>query len=79
MVALLPVGGAALVIVSAVQRTFWAENAVVGGLGRASYSIYIWHWPVIVALRYAAIPLDWPVALAAVAAMLGAGLRRPTG
>jgi len=73
MVALLPVGGAALVIVSAVQRTVWAENAIVDGLGRASYSIYIWHWPVIVALRYAAIPLDWPVALAAVAAMLGLG------
>jgi peptidoglycan/LPS O-acetylase OafA/YrhL len=72
--ALLPVGGAALVLVAGVRRTLWAENPVVAGLGQASYSIYIWHWPVIVALRYAAIPLDWPVALAAIAAMLALGL-----
>jgi peptidoglycan/LPS O-acetylase OafA/YrhL len=72
-VALLPVGGAALVIVGAMQRTVWAEIPIVDGLGRASYSIYLWHWPVIVALRYAAIPLDGPVALAAVSAMLGLG------
>jgi SGNH domain (fused to AT3 domains) len=72
--ALLPVGGASLVIVSAVKRSWWAESAIVSLVGRASYSIYIWHWPVIVALRYAAIPLDWPAALAAVAVMLGLGL-----
>ncbi len=72
--ALLPVGGASLAIVGALKRTGWAENVVVSLVGRASYSIYIWHWPVIVALRYAAIPLGWAVALAAIAAMLALGL-----
>jgi peptidoglycan/LPS O-acetylase OafA/YrhL len=72
-IALLPVGGAALVLIAGVKRTFWAEIRIVAGVGRASYSIYVWHWPVIVALRYAAIPLDWSVALAAVAAMLALG------
>ena len=73
-VALLPVGGAALVIFAAVQPTGWAENPVVDGLGRASYSIYLWHWPVIVALRYLAIRPSWPVAVLAIAAMLALGL-----
>ena len=71
--ALLPVSGAALVLMSGVRRTSWAENPVIGGLGRASYSIYIWHWPVLVALRYASIPLTWPIALAVIAAILVLG------
>ena len=74
VVALLPVGGASAVIVSGVRRTYWAENPVVVWLGRASYSIYLWHWPIVVALRYAAIPPTWPVTLGAVAAMLALGL-----
>jgi peptidoglycan/LPS O-acetylase OafA/YrhL len=72
--ALLPVGGAALVIAAGVRRTFWAENPAVAILGRASYSIYLWHWPVIVALRYAAVALTPLVATAAIAAILALGL-----
>ena len=71
--ALLPVGGAALVLVGGVRRAIWAENPVIDGLGRASYSIYIWHWPVFVALRYGSVPLNWPMGLAAVAAILALG------
>ncbi len=72
--ALLPVGGASLVIVAGLKRTVWADNPLVATLGRASYSIYIWHWPVIVALRYADVAITPTVALAAVAAMLALGL-----
>jgi peptidoglycan/LPS O-acetylase OafA/YrhL len=72
--ALLPVGGAALVIAAGVRRTFWAENPVVTAIGRASYSIYIWHWPVILALRETELPATAPFLAGEVAAMVGLGL-----
>ncbi len=73
-IALVPVAGAVLVILSGVTRTLWAETALVDGLGRTSYSIYIWHWPVILALRYAGAPQSPLVDAVAIAAMVGAGI-----
>ena len=71
---LAPVGGAALVIASNAPRTFWAENPIVAGLGRASYSIYLWHWPIVVWLYDHRVEVTWAVAAGALAGMIGLGL-----
>jgi len=43
--AALPVGGTALVLVADREAAVWARCAPVAALGRWSYSIYLWHWP----------------------------------
>ncbi len=71
-VTLAPVGGAALVILANL-RSRWAANPVVDFIGRTSYSIYIWHWPVVVWIGGLGEPLTLPVAIAAVAGMIALG------
>ncbi|HEX3406619.1 MAG TPA: acyltransferase family protein [Caulobacteraceae bacterium] len=71
---LIPVGGAALVIAAGARRTFWAENPAVAGLGRASYSIYLWHWPIVVWIYDNRIAVTWPVAAVALAGMIALGV-----
>ncbi|MCW8109547.1 acyltransferase [Alteromonas ponticola] len=46
--ALLPVGGTMLVIWANVQSTFLTNNRIFQAVGRWSYSIYLWHWPIAV-------------------------------
>ncbi|MBI4987965.1 MAG: acyltransferase [Rhodocyclales bacterium] len=46
--ALLPVAGAMLVIANGSGRTRLLGSALLQGIGRWSYSIYLWHWPVVV-------------------------------
>jgi peptidoglycan/LPS O-acetylase OafA/YrhL len=46
--ALLPVLGAYLIIVSNQQSSFLTNNTLFQYLGKWSYSIYLWHWPVVV-------------------------------
>jgi peptidoglycan/LPS O-acetylase OafA/YrhL len=54
---LLPVIGAACVILSDAQHSSFSRARPLQWLGRRSYSIYLWHWPVVVFIRY----VDWPV------------------
>lgn len=62
--ATVPVVGAVLVLVAARQGSIWTGARVAQWLGNASYSIYLWHWPVVVCLAYAEL-LDEPSAVLA--------------
>lgn len=68
--ALLPVLSTALVIIAGTggrQRFMWPiMNPVSSYVGDASYSLYLWHWPIIV-FAAAYFPLTEPIPLAATA------------
>ncbi|OZB49599.1 MAG: hypothetical protein B7X60_00555 [Polynucleobacter sp. 39-45-136] len=50
--ALLPVLGSVLILLTAQQDSPWFRPRAVQELGSWSYSIYLWHWPMVVALAY---------------------------
>lgn len=72
--AALPVTGAALLI-AAQPRDGLFDNPVMQFFGTISYSLYLWHWPAIVALRYAGVEEDpLTIALLLMATILLAAL-----
>lgn len=61
--ALVPVLGTVGVLLAARTASGWTANPVAQWLGTRSYSLYLWHWPIVVALTY----LQWqgdPMAIA---------------
>lgn len=57
-----PVSGSVLVLLAIRPDSRWTGGALMQWLGTCSYSLYLWHWPVVVALVY----LQWqaePVAI----------------
>jgi len=50
--ALVPVLGTAAVLLAAQPVSGWTGHPVAQWLGTRSYSLYLWHWPIVVALNY---------------------------
>lgn len=50
--AVVPVVGASLILFSAQQDLFINRVGIIQWVGDRSYSIYLWHWPVVVLLAY---------------------------
>ncbi len=79
-IALIPVGGAALIIVGGVAARVGGPELVLGTrplrwVGKLSFSIYLWHWPILtIAEQDATTPLSAGTRLALVAASIGAAV-----
>ncbi|ECJ3935500.1 acyltransferase [Salmonella enterica subsp. salamae] len=50
--ALAPVLGASMVILANEQNSLFTSNRIAQWAGKISYSVYLWHWPVIVAMKH---------------------------
>lgn len=72
--AALPVMGTCLVLLAARQDSLLTGNRVAQSLGRWSYSIYLWHWPLVVGLGYFDVRSEshWLIAAMAASLVLGA-------
>lgn len=69
--ALLPCAATALVLFAAAERSL-LSHPVFQFFGNISYSLYLWHWPVVVALHYHNLDVwEWKVAGLGLSVMLG--------
>ncbi len=57
--ALLPVAGTVLVLLAQKPRSFLTANTLAQWIGDRSYSLYLWHWPLVAALYFAGTQSEW--------------------
>lgn len=50
--ALLPTLGAVMVLAAKREGSLWSNNRITEWLGTRSYSLYLWHWPLVAGLFY---------------------------
>jgi len=50
--ALIPVFGTFLILLAANNQSFFTNNKIAQFLGNTSYSVYLWHWPIVFYLGY---------------------------
>lgn len=56
--AILPVVGACMVLLSTYEKNIFLSNRVIQSFGKWSYSIYLWHWPIVIALTITSILIN---------------------
>jgi len=57
--AIFPVFGASLIILGQREKCKLINNGIVQWLGERSYSLYLWHWPLVVSLYSAGLESEW--------------------
>ncbi|MDR0489127.1 MAG: acyltransferase [Propionibacteriaceae bacterium] len=76
-IAAIPVLGALLVIAAGPGNYRYSLDRILAFkpirfVGDASYSIYLWHWPLVILIPWTiGRPMDWPIKLGAIALTLG--------
>ena len=56
---ILPVLGTSLIILGQRENCRLTDNAIAQWLGDRSYSLYLWHWPLVVGLYFTSLQNDW--------------------
>lgn len=57
--ALLPVLATALIMLAQRSQSILTAHPIAQWLGDRSYSLYLWHWPIVVGLYFASLHTDW--------------------
>jgi peptidoglycan/LPS O-acetylase OafA/YrhL/lysophospholipase L1-like esterase len=57
--AMLPVLGTSLVMLANKDNVVFTNNYVTQWVGDRSYSLYLWHWPIVVALYFSGLQNNW--------------------